>query len=375
LWADALGVTLEEFDDLLRIDQEHDVDRREFVQRAGATMAGAAFATAAGAAEFVVPGAGGDAGWLTALTRGSPRLGADDVRRLVERTAQLRRLDDVLGGSATMQLYASEAKLTQRLIGGTSHSAATRRALMGIYAEQVQQAGWAAFDAGDSDGAARLFSDSLAAAEEANDQALAGNSLAFLAYQRAFLLSPDVALAEASYERAKSSAPGRVQALLLERLAFTYAVAGNVSETERALDLARASLVAATGPQAPDWVFWVDATEVDIMAGRCWSQLRRPLRAIPLLSTALAGFDDSHARDKALYLSWLASSYADAGEPEQAAAVTNRVIDLAAGVASERPWSRIIEVGQQLRPYRSVVDVGAVLERVETEAPGGRSVL
>ena len=48
-------------------------------------------------------------------------------------------------------------------------------------------------------------------------------------------------------------------------------------------------------------------------------------------------YDDSHARDKALYLSWLAEAYLDAGEVEHAAQVTNNALDLSAGVASSAP--------------------------------------
>jgi hypothetical protein len=40
-----------------------------------------------------------------------------------------------------------------------------------------------------------------------------------------------------------------------------------------------------------------------------------------VLETALARYSDAHSRDEALYPSWLADSYIDAGEIEQAAAV------------------------------------------------------
>jgi hypothetical protein len=40
------------------------------------------------------------------------------------------------------------------------------------------------------------------------------------------------------------------------------------------------------------------------MAGRCYTELRRPLKAEPLLSQALSDYDDTHARETALYLSW-----------------------------------------------------------------------
>jgi hypothetical protein len=37
-----------------------------------------------------------------------------------------------------------------------------------------------------------------------------------------------------------------------------------------------------------------------------------------VLEAALTRYDDTHARDKSLYLSWLADSYLTAGEVEQA---------------------------------------------------------
>ncbi|GAB3012470.1 hypothetical protein GCM10023080_094150 [Streptomyces pseudoechinosporeus] len=55
----------------------------------------------------------------------------------------------------------------------------------------------------------------------------------------------------------------------------------------------------------PDWVTWVDEIELQIMTGRCWTELRC---AVPVSETALARYDDAHARDKSLYLSWLADS-------------------------------------------------------------------
>ncbi len=73
-------------------------------------------------------------------------------------------------------------------------------------------------------------------------------------------------------------------------------------------------------------MFWVDRIEVQIMTGRCWSVLRRPVRATVALEQALAVYDDTHARDKALYLSWLADAYLDANEVERACAATNRAM-------------------------------------------------
>ncbi|MFF4420390.1 hypothetical protein ACFY04_06295 [Streptomyces sp. NPDC001549] len=109
----------------------------------------------------------------------------------------------------------------------------------------------------------------------------------------------------------------------------------------------------------------MDRDEIAIMTGRCWSELHRPLRAIPALEDALGRYDDSRSRDKALYLSWLAAAYLDAGEIEHATAITTRVFDLSEGLASIRPMVRARLMVKRLEPHRSLAPVGALLERAK----------
>lgn len=271
-------------------------------------------------------------------------------------------MDDYLGGADTYRLYAAELDATKTLAKHATCTAGTRQALTSLIAEQAQMAGWAAFDAGMQPRAKQHYVTSLTAAKEANDTVLAGNSLAFLAYQQVTTDRPSVDMAAASYAMAESHATPRVRALLLERMAWTHAAAGHANETDRALAEAREALQAADDRPEPDWVFWVDGNELDIMAGRCWTELHRPLRAVPTLEAVLARYEDTHARDKSLYLTWLAHAYLDAGEVEQAAVTTVRAIELATGIASVRPSARIRKVVQRLRPHRAVASVTQALE-------------
>ncbi|MFG2682516.1 helix-turn-helix domain-containing protein [Streptomyces sp. NPDC048392] len=284
------------------------------------------------------------------------------VDELRQRTARLRRLDEILGGGDTYRVYLGEYQATKGLLRDATFTPSSRLRLVALLAEQAQQAGWAAFDGGRQADAEGLYKESKEAALEAGDPDLHGNALAFLAYQ-----APDprvaVEIAASSCEGIGPGSPAGVRALLHERLAWACAVAGHASGTERALSAARAALEEqpADEPQ-PDWAAWVDETELDIMSGRCWTELRRPLRAVPVLIRALTQYDDHHARDKALYLSWLADSYLAAGEVEEAAAVTGRALTLASGVASVRPRQRLAPVLRELHQYRSVSAVQNVLQ-------------
>ncbi len=293
----------------------------------------------------------------------SRRIGGTVPDQLRRRTARLRRLDDVLGGGDTYRVYLGEQLATKRLIRDCEYDEKTGLALLSVLAEQAQQAGWAAFDSGNHTDARSLYEESYQAATQAGDTALAGNALAFLSYQK---ISGDrqagIETALTACRTAGPDAPPGVRALLHERLAWAYAVAGQVHGTEQALNDAETALDEPDGMLQPDWAAWVDRNELQIMTGRCWTELRRPLRAVPVLEDALARYEDTHARDKSLYLSWLADSYMSAGEVEQAASTARHSLELSAGVASVRPRQRIEPTLRRLSSHRELPAVAEVLE-------------
>jgi len=295
------------------------------------------------------------------------RIGPSTITRLAERTAGLRQMDNYLGGADTYRVFLAELESSRHLAKTAAYSEATGKALRSLIAEQAQQAGWSAFDAGWGDEARRLYQMSLTEAEEARDESLTGNALAFLAYQKHGTERDAVETAAASVEHAAPHVPAAVRALLLERLAWAHAVADEPWETERALEAAHEALARDSAVPAPDWAAWVDATELQIMTGRCWAQLGQPQRAIPVLERILSGFPDAYGRDKALYLTWLAEAYRDAGEVDQAASTLKVAHTLSAPVASVRPRQRIAEVASTLAAHRSVPAVAELLTLVSPQ--------
>ncbi|MFI7541098.1 XRE family transcriptional regulator [Actinoplanes sp. NPDC049599] len=322
------------------------MQRRDFLR---ASLAGATAALGLG-------------GTIEQVAKG--RVGADLPSILRQRTARLRRLDDVLGGGDTFRLYQAEYETTKALVKSASTTETVGKELLAVLAEQAQQAGWAAFDMGDHARAVQLYKESHNLATTANSDSLVGNSLAFLAYVE-ILTNPAsaVTIAEQSCSAIRPSAPRSARALLHERRAWAHAVAGNASAADAALTAAKEALREEEQSPQPDWSSWVDEQELEIMTGRCWTELRRPLRAVPVLEKVLRGFNDTHARDKALYSCWLADSYLMAGEVEAAAGVAANVLTLSAGVSSVRPRQRLKPVLETLQLNRNVPEVRAVLEQ------------
>lgn len=154
--------------------------------------------------------------------------------------------------------------------------------------------------------------------------------------------------------------PG-VRALLYSRAAWTFALDGDADATGRCLGLAETALGDADPYRTPDYAAWIDETELAIMTGRCWSELRRPLRAVPVLESALGSYSDAHSRDKALYSSWLADSYIDAGEIEQAVVVVQSSLDVMGNVSSVRPRERLAAVAGRLTEHQNLAVVRDLL--------------
>ncbi len=249
-----------------------------------------------------------------------------------------------------------------------SYTETTGRQLLIQIGELAQIAGWIASDAGQQSEAERIYRLGLSAATQAEDRTLAGNLAGSLAYQLSNtgreLEGLDLSLA--ALDGAGPDAPPKARALYLDRVAWAHTKAGgaeNAQHAMRALGEASEALSAdSEGTEEPDYLYWVDAGELQVMEARVFTELRRPLRAVPILRDVLGRYDATHTRELALYLSWLAVAYADANEPEESAAVAERVLTLSANIASERTAERAGVVLARLAEYAEVPEVRAVLD-------------
>jgi hypothetical protein len=155
-----------------------------------------------------------------------------------------------------------------------------------------------------------------------------------------------------------------VQALALDRVAWAATKTGDSQAAIRALGDAHDAITRPALDDPPDWAYWVSDDELGVMDARVYTELHRPLRAVPLLTKILSRYDATHTRELALYLSWLAVALTDANEPEEAAKTASRMLDLAEDFPSERTAERGRVVLAKLEPYRQdVTEVRDLFER------------
>lgn len=173
------------------------------------------------------------------------------------------------------------------------------------------------------------------------------SSLSSLSYQMANVGDPaDAALLARSAVVGAESATPRVRALFLERVAWASARSRNRDATKRALDAVDDLFERSDGTGEPEWVYWLDRNEVNVMAGRCLIELGDPQAAEPLLAEAIDRYEPQHAREVALYGTWLAEAYAKAGTVDAARAALEKARDVSSGVNSSRLELRFRDVEQ-----------------------------
>jgi tetratricopeptide (TPR) repeat protein/DNA-binding Xre family transcriptional regulator len=301
--------------------------------------------------------------------RAGRRIGTGLVDRVERRVEQLRYIDDFVGGRDLHELVARELRVTIGLLKSAAYTDELGRQLLIAVGELCQLAGWVASDAGLRSVAQRYYLAAMRAADAGGDRPLAAQAISSLAYQAA---SGDdartaVVLARSAYEGARGTATATTQALLLERVAWAHARAGELTQTERALDAVDRAFEDRRPAEDPPWVYWLDRDEIDVMAGRCYTELRRPAKAAPLLSAALERYGDSRAREAALYTSWLAESHLQAGEIDRTGETALRVLELADRVNAARSDERLAYLHRALGPHRDVASVRAFDERYRSD--------
>jgi hypothetical protein len=278
------------------------------------------------------------------------------VRRASQRLSRLRRLDDLSGGVAVNPKVVDEIQGLTRLAREGTYGDGVARDLLSALAELYQFASWTAFDTGKHTQAAKLAQAAASTAVQAGNSTLSATALSELSYITASSPNPraGVEIAEASWVAAPKDALPAVRVVLADRMAWAYARTGNAAEVDRALGLSADAHDQRdqSRDEEPDTVYWINRDESEIMAGRCWAELRNPKKAVPILTGLTTPYDDSQARELGMHAAWLADSQLDAGSIEEAAATAKKAVTLSFHTASPRLNNLVDATVARFTPHR-----------------------
>ena len=299
------------------------------------------------------------------------RIGDSLVATTEHRVIQLRRADDFMSGRTSHTMVHQELQATTKLLDEAALTEDQTCRLLTVTGELAQLAAWVAADAGLYKQAARYTEGGVLAAHAADNEPLAANIISTLSYQLANTGNPRQAalLARTAYAGARHSATATTKALLLERVAWADAKFGDLVSCERALGQVEENFNHSMPEDDPDWVYWLNREEIDVMAGRCYTELKQPARAEPLLRNATSGYDNTLIRENSLYLSWLAEDYILLNEIDLAAEIATHVLELGSRANSARTDERLRHLARLLKRYKDVQAAADFLDRYKDPNP------
>ena len=351
------------------------LDRRFFL----AVSASALTALASG---YPAPAPGGLPRALAGQPAGHPLL-----EQIEQSIPLLQRLDDANGGGTHLAYVGAQFRAVALLVRQGGHPDPVDRRLFAALSEIGQLAGWMAVDAGRHGLAQRYFFTALRAAHEAGYRSMAAHVLADLAFQAATCehAADAIGLGEAA-SGAASGMPATVRASVATRLAYGYAIAGRMSDFERAYHSGLDTLARCNNSEEPAWMYFLTPSHLDTQAGYALTHAgvlaqdaddqgaARLLlsRGSQLLRTGAHTIPFDHvAQRRALFEgAWLAVAAASQGDLEQACSIGQVAVARTQTVRSHRSTEVLGVLARRLRRRSRNEHVAGFLPALETALAG-----
>lgn len=284
-----------------------------------------------------------------------PRVGVDAIDGLRARLTHLSRLDDMLGSGKLRDLAAAELNLITSLLTDTTYTHTVEQHLYGLAAEASRLCGWLSYDSGHHTAAQRYYLTALRASATADDALVGANTMAFMAIQHYSVGNPHDAINLTQTARAalRKRATPKTMAILHARQARAHAKLHDHKRCAPALDAAFNALT-TTSIDEPPWCYWINTTELHMLAGSCALDLEDPHRALHHFTTAHATFDTTtYPAGAAIYLARTAQAHLALGDLDAAAHHATRALHCHATIDSARGDDTLITLRNDLAPHRA----------------------
>jgi transcriptional regulator with XRE-family HTH domain len=299
-------------------------------------------------------------------------VGHTDVERLCAVTAALRALDYQYGGGAVRDAVLAQLAWAQQLV----RSLVAEDAVHGLHvavADLHNLAGWTSFDIGRTGPARRHFDRAIEHATHVAEKSLVAKAL--YCQGRVHLHHgwsiQAVKLMQLGQVSAEESGHVRTIAMMHANLAWAHAAAGDTKPALAAAARARDIYAHADEQEAPPWVRFFDAAELQALRAMTLATLPEPTaqqraEAIERFSLSTVMRDVGLARSRAFEFTALSIVLLAEGELAEAVRVGHQAADLAVEIRSKRVVDRMAPLRSALQRHLANDDARDLLERLKT---------
>ncbi len=319
-------------------EESDDVNRRKFLGLGA--MAG--FATAGSAAVQPVAAAS------------APRVGDADVAAVEQAVADVRDLDQLVGGDKLVRLATAQVDQVRRLLDSGSYTDPVGRRLTSALCEASINAGWVNFDAGQLGEAERFYNDAGAAAAAARNDLLLAYAYANASRLAFEAENPRLAVqfAQAGQRAAMRDGGPRLRALLHAREAEGFGQMRDPAAVRDAVRRARRAFDSSRGVD-PQWVDFVTEAELAGLCGRAYRLAGAHNASIKHLQEAAAGMGD-RPRNRACWELQLASALIEHGDAGAGCVLATNTLTTIADLSSTRVRRQLRGVVNSARQHVNI---------------------
>ena len=268
---------------------------------------------------------------------------------LADAFGRIRQLGQQIAPATVLPLVISHGNAVRTL--ARTSAASSRGVLVSLGARYAEYAGWLTQECGDTRGAVWWTDTAVQLASEAGDPDMASNALVRRALIALYRHDADDTVALAHRARTHYQASARIRGLASLREAQGYAMAGDRTACEQALERGTGLLADEQATETAQHLALGPVSAPNIAAlvrGWCYHDLGYPARSIETLEPAIGQIPGISRRTYARFAARLALAYAAAGEIEQACHLANRVTDAAAAADSATVRSDVSQLARAL---------------------------
>lgn len=298
------------------------------------------------------------------------KIGYQEIEE-IERVALIfRAWDDQFGGGLRRKAVVGQLNEVANLLT-EPHPQEIARRLQGTMAQLSETAAVMSWDSGEQALAQRYYILALRSAQLAGDTPFVATVLAGMARQLLYLDRPADALelVRLALDRLVGQGTPAVSAMLHTREAWAYARQGRISAFRRAMDKAEEAFAEKACTFEPPWIEYFDAAELNgTMGGRLLELAHEHPglagEASDRIELAISHRRAGRLRSSALDRLGLAESRLIQGEVDEAARLGHEAAEVAERTPSARVRVQLADLYHSTDPYRKVVSVANLRERL-----------
>ncbi|WP_280335518.1 hypothetical protein [Nocardia wallacei] len=288
-----------------------------------------------------------------------PRVDAALIEHFDRICDYCRRQDDIQGAQAVLAVAQAQLRLLHAMLADCP--ARLQPQLLAVYSKFAGLAGWLSLDARQFANSWRYFEVARAAAHQAGSPALIGFTLARMSHVAKAQDRVDLAVDYASVAVATTKeAEPLVHTFASDQLARAYAKSGDTAKCLATLERTRQFYQRAkseTAPEDTSLAYFYDDGFLPHTESQCYLNLGLPKQAVAKAEQSLMLHDPQLVRDNAFSKLYLATTYIQSDEPEQAVSALMDAAGLARRNRSVQLAERIQTVRASMGPWQGSAPV------------------